>query len=94
MKWVKDRSSRFPERPHYDPAELDETCEEIISDFLRRRHGHVQYPVATEDLTLLIEEFAEDIDAYADLSAEGPDVEGLTEFVPGRRPRVDRKSVV
>ncbi len=88
MKWVKDRSGRFPERPHYDPEELDETCEEIISDFLRRWRGHAQFPVVTEDLTLLIEEFAEDLDAYADLSAEGPDVEGVTEFIPGRRPRV------
>jgi hypothetical protein len=44
--------------------------------------------VVTDDLTLLIEEFAEDLDTYADLSADGPEVEGSTEFVPGRRPRV------
>jgi len=88
MKWVKDRSGRFPERPHYDPEELDETCEAIISGFLRRRHGSVQYPVVTDDLTLLIEEFAEDLDTYADLSTEGPDIEGLTEFIPGGRPRI------
>jgi hypothetical protein len=44
--------------------------------------------VATDDLTRLIEESAEDLDAYADLSDEGCDVEGMTEFLPGQRPRV------
>jgi hypothetical protein len=88
MKWVKDRSGRFPERPHYEPEELDETCEEIISDLLRRQHGRVHFPVATDDLTRLIEECAEDLDAYADLNDEGPGIEGVTHFSPGRRPRV------
>ncbi len=88
MKWVKDRSGRFPERPHYEPEELDETCGEIIADFLRRQHGRVHFPVATDDLTRLIEESAEDLDPYADLSDEGSDVEGVTEFLPGQRPRV------
>ncbi len=88
MKWVKDRTGRFRERPHYEPEELDETCEEIISDFLRRHHGGVHFPVATDDLARLIEEFAEDLDSYADLTDEGPEVEGVTEFLPGGRPRV------
>ncbi len=88
MKWVKDRSGRFPERPHYEPEELDETCEGIIFDFLTRHHKRVDFPLATDDLTRLIEESAEDLDSYADLTDEGPDVEGLTEFLPGRRPRV------
>ena len=88
MKWVKDRSGRFPERPHYEPGELDETCDAIISDFLRRRHGRVDFPVATDDLTRLIEECVDDLDSYADLTDEGVDVEGVTEFMPGRRPRV------
>lgn len=88
MKWVKDRSGRFPERPHYEPEELDETCDEIISDFLRRHHGRVHFPVATDDLTRLLEELTEDLDSYADLTEEGADVEGVTEFLPGRRPRV------
>ncbi len=88
MRWVKDRSGRFAERPHYDPEELDVACEEIISGFLRRHHGDVHFPVATDDLTRLIEESAEDLDSHADLTDEGPDVEGVTEFLPGRRPRV------
>jgi hypothetical protein len=88
MKWVRDRSGRFGERPHYEPEELDEACEQLISDFLRRHHGHVQYPVATDDLVRLMEEFVDDLDSYADLSNEGLDIEGVTEFVPGRRPRV------
>jgi hypothetical protein len=88
MRWVKDRTGRFGERPHYEPEELDQQCEEIISEFLRRRYGSVQYPVATDDLTRLIEEVAGDLDTYADLSTEGSDVEGVTDFVPGQRPRV------
>ena len=88
MIWVKDRTGRFRQRPHYEPEELDDQCEEVISSFLRRRYGSVQYPVLTDDLTRLIEECAEDLDAYADLSTEGANVEGLTEFIPGRRPRV------
>ncbi len=88
MRWVKDRSGRFSERPHYDAKELDEECEEIISEFLRRRYRCVGYPVATDDLTRLIEEIAGDLDMYADLSMEGADVEGVTEFGRGQRPRV------
>jgi hypothetical protein len=88
MRWVQDRSGRFPERPHYEPYELDEACEEIISDFLRRHYGRICFPLATDDLMRLLEEWAEDVDSYTDLSDEGPDVEGVTEFLPGRRPRV------
>ncbi len=88
MRWVTDRTGRFRERPHYEPEELDDQCESIISDFLRRYHGCVRYPLATDDLTRLIEEVADDLDTYADLSADGSDVEGVTDFVPGQRPRV------
>jgi hypothetical protein len=88
MRWVKDRTGRFGQRPHYEPEELDQQCEEIISEFLKRRYGSVQYPVVTDDLTRLIEEVADDLDTYADLSTEGSDVEGVTDFVPGQRPRV------
>lgn len=85
---VKDRTGRFAERPHYSEAELDAECEQIISDFLRELHGTVNYPVATDDLTKLIEARTADLDLYADLSGLGEDVEGLTEFTPGRKPRV------
>lgn len=85
---VKDRTGRFAERPHFSEQELDAECEQIISGFLRKLHGNVSYPVATDDLTKLIESRAADLDLYADLSGLGEDVEGLTEFWPGEKPRV------
>lgn len=87
MKWVPDRSGRFAQRPHYAPEELDTECERIISAFLLKKYGKVEYPVKTDDLTLLVEGQA-DLDSYADLTAEGEDVEGLTEFATGKRPLV------
>lgn len=85
---IKDRTGRFAERPHFTEDELDVECEQIISSFLRDLHGTVSYPVATDDLTKLIESRAEDLDLFADLSALGEDVEGLTEFRSGEKPRV------
>lgn len=87
MKWVPDRTGRFAQRPHYAPDELDAECERVIAGFLRKKYAKVEYPVRTDDLTLLIEEHA-DLDSYADLAGEGEDVEGVTEFVAGRRPVV------
>jgi hypothetical protein len=87
MKWVPDRTGQFAQRPHYTPQELDAECEKIISTFLRKKYGRVEYPITTDDLTVLIEEKA-DFDSFADLSGEGADVEGLTEFRPGKRPVV------
>lgn len=93
MKWVSDRTGRFAERPHYDPQELDSECEAIITAFLRARYGRVSYPITTNDLTVLLEQEVSDFDLYADLSEEGDDVEGVTDFVPDRTPkvRIDRR---
>jgi len=88
MIWVKDKTGRFARRPHYDPEELDAECEVMITDFLRSWHGAVAYPISTDDLTVLIEQHVADLDLYADLSPEGPDLEGVTDFFPGKRPRV------
>lgn len=88
MRWVKDRTGRFAHRPHYLPEELDSECEKLINDFLHERHGKVVYPISTEDLTVLIEKLTDDLDLYADLSNEGTDVEGVTDFFPGRLPKV------
>lgn len=88
MRWVTDRTGRFPKRPYYDPAELDAECEEIVSSFLKERHERVVFPIPTDDLTVLIERAVGDLDMYANLSAEAGDVEGVTEFRPGQKPRV------
>lgn len=88
MKYVRDNTGRFSERPHYEPHEIDGECERIITEFLRRANGRITWPVTTDDLTKLIEQHVEDLDLYADLSGLGSEVEGVTDFRPGRRPRV------
>lgn len=88
VAWILDRSRRFSKRPHYTHAELDRECEAIVGHFLHRHRGAVSYPLATGDLTLLVESHCSDVDHYADLSAEGNDVEGMTEFLPDVAPRV------
>jgi hypothetical protein len=88
MRYVRDRTGRFAERPHYEGAELDRIFERLVSEFLKAHRGKVEFPITTDDLTVLIERDTEDLDSYADLSAYGSDVEGVTEFVPRRKPRV------
>jgi hypothetical protein len=88
MIWVKDQTGRFPTRPHYLAPELDNECEQLITGFLKTRHGRVDYPIKTDDVTVLIESLTEDLDLYSDLSGEDDRVEGVTDFTPGRRPKV------
>jgi Zn-dependent peptidase ImmA (M78 family) len=88
VAWVPDRSGRFPKRPHYTQQELDRECESIVGRFLREKYGKVEYPLTTNDLTILVESFCSDLDQYADLSAEGADVEGMTEFFPDIAPKI------
>lgn len=88
MHWIKDNTGRFPRRPHYQPEELDFECERTISTFLSDRHGKIQYPISTDELTVLVESEVEDLDLYADFSSEEGEIEGLTNFSRGRRPSV------
>ena len=57
-----------------------------MPQFLQRRYGTCQYPIRTDDLTLLIEETGTVLDPFADLDQEGPDVDGLTIFQPDAPP--------
>jgi len=88
MIWVTDRTGRFPQRPHYRPEELDYECQEIVSAFLRSRCGLVKLPISTDSLTVLIEQDTSGLDLFADLSQEGDDVEGATDFFENREPLV------
>ncbi len=88
MKYIRDNTGRLYTRPHFEPIELDRECEQIICAFLKQKYGEVKFPVPTDALDVLIERDAQDLDKYADLSAEGDDVEGVTEFIPGQKPRV------
>ena len=87
MKMVRDNTGRFGLRPHYTQMELDQEFEGLIRAFLCRRHGDDKFPISTNDLHLLIEEYADDLDTFADLSSHG-DVHGLTLFPPDSRPFV------
>jgi len=88
MRWVWDATRRFPKRPHYELSELNDECERVVRDFLVERHGTATYPCSTNDLTVLLEREAADLDLFADLSGEGTAVEGVTYFEPGKKPRV------
>ncbi|PZR10407.1 MAG: hypothetical protein DI532_18290 [Azospirillum brasilense] len=85
--WSIDKSGRFPQRLYLRAAEIDRDCERLVADFRRRRYGEVRYPLQTDDLTVLVEQYSS-LDQYADLSAEGDDVEGMTCFLPGEMPQV------
>ena len=87
MKMVADRTGRFAERPYYDAAELDRDCECLVSAFLNRR-AERSLPLHTHELTILIEEAGASLDSCVDLSAYGPDVDGMTAFPRGRDPEV------
>ncbi len=88
VKWVPDRTGRFPQRPHYEMDELDRECEGMIVSFLRKKRRRVTYPISTEDLKILLEQETGDLDLYADLTEEGEGVEGVTDFFRGRKPTV------
>ena len=51
MKMIPDKTGRFKERPYWEACELDEKCEQTITEFLRRRYGFDRVPVPTEALT-------------------------------------------
>jgi hypothetical protein len=85
MRYVKDMTGRFSMRPHYEPAELDKECETVLAAFFG---GRIPLPVETDGLARLIERDTSDFDPGADLTKYGTDVEGVTEFKPGRKPRV------
>ncbi len=88
MKYVRDTTGRFDVRPHFEPGELDDACETLITEFVQERYGTLILPLPTDALTKLIERDAADLDLYADLSHEGPEVEGVTYFFPIAKPRV------
>lgn len=88
MKWVIDTSGRFQFRPYYESEELDVECELMVGAFLEAKYGARRYPVSTDDLAVMVEQDTSDLDLYADLSREGEEVEGLTDFFSQKKPVV------
>jgi hypothetical protein len=94
VRWYRDPTGRFNERPHYEAKEIDNECEGIVVRFLTKLHGRVTYPIKTDDLEKLIESKAHDLDMYADLVADGADVEGVTRFGRSRKPSVEISQIL
>ena len=88
MRYVRDTIHGFRERPHYEAPELDSMFEKLVADHLRSKHGKVEFPISTDDITTLIERDVADLDQYADLAMYGSGVEGVTEFVRAGKPKV------
>ena len=88
MQWTRHHTGRCPERPYSSVDELDHLCEQLITTFLGSRHHHLAFPIATDDLTALVQYLGATLDASADLSAHERMTHGCTEFMPGRRPLV------
>jgi len=88
MRNVRDTVHGFQERPHYEPSELDTLFEHAVTAFLKKKYGAIDFPILTDDLTTLIEQDVSALDQYADLTAYGTGVEGMTEFLRGKKPLV------
>src|SRR3989304_481051 len=88
MKWIKDKTGRFSQRPFYEAQELDFECETLMTTFLQSKYGKVSFPLTTEDLTILIEQNTSDLDLYVDLNIKGDEVEGMTLFLRKNKPKV------
>ena len=85
MKLLRDPLGRPIKRLYFKTEELDERCEQIVADFMRRHSGGYRLPIPTDDIIRMIEAEADDLDMYADLP-EGQD--GYTDFFFDRKPRV------
>lgn len=88
MKMIPDRSGRFPERPFYEAEELEQECERIIESLLLSRYGQYAIPIPIDAFVELVERETAKVDLYCDLSGEGEEVHGVTEFFPGQKPHV------
>lgn len=88
VSWVVDRTGRFGRRPYYLAKDLDRACEVIVRRLLQDKVGRVRFPLTTDELFVLVEQNVSDLDVYADLTDDGFDVEGVTNFAVGRRPEI------
>lgn len=88
ISWVDDRTGRFGKRPYYREKDLDRACEVMVRRLLQDKVGCVRFPLTTDELFVLVEQHVSDLDVYADLTDEGFEVEGATDFAVGKRPAI------
>jgi hypothetical protein len=84
MRWLRDATGRFPRRPHYETDELESVCADLLLEVRQLRPQH-ETAITTDDLSVLLEHHAADLDLYAELPAE---FDGVTDFSRDARPRV------
>ncbi len=77
-------------KPDFIPQKrLESTAESLIVTHLQKRRSTVKlFPVTSDDLTTLLENYVSDLSLYDDLSSFGAGVEGITLFIPAKKPLV------
>ena len=88
MRLISDKTGMYKVRPYYEEGEIDSICEKILTDFLLKTTGRVKFPISTECIEILIENHVEDLDSHADLTKEGTNIDGMTEFNINTKPNV------
>lgn len=90
MRYKKDTTGRFDQRPHFEPDDIEDLCQKTLFDFIGNTIGSVQCPISTDILTKLIESLTEDLDLFTNMAdydlADG--VEGFTEYSFNSKPSV------
>jgi hypothetical protein len=84
VRWLRDATGRFPRRPHYTTDELESVCADLLLELHQVRSTR-DAAISTDDLSVLIEHHAAELDLYAELD---PDFDGVTDFSRDARPRV------
>jgi Zn-dependent peptidase ImmA (M78 family) len=90
LRYTKDTTGRFDQRPHFDPEEIENLCQKAFSDYIGETIGSVQYPITTDILTKFIESLTEDYDSFANMAEHGlaDGVEGFTQYTLNSKPSV------
>lgn len=71
------------------PKRIEREAQNLILQHLRKRRQESDlFPVTAEDLVALVEERAQDLNVYDDISHFGTGVEGVTLFSVGKKPNV------
>ncbi|MBV9322477.1 MAG: ImmA/IrrE family metallo-endopeptidase [Chloroflexi bacterium] len=84
MRWLRDATGRFPRRPHYETDELESVCADLRLELHQVRSTR-EAAITTDDLSVLVEHHAADLDLYAELA---PEFDGVTDFARDARPRI------
>jgi Zn-dependent peptidase ImmA (M78 family) len=90
LRYTKDTTGRFDQRPHFEPDDIEDLCQKTLFGFVATTIGSLQYPISTDILTKLIESLTEDLDLFTNMAdydlADG--VEGFTEYSFNSKPSV------